>query len=119
MTASFIDLDSARAQRAAIVSEALVFMTDLARLVVNEAIAHADRAFAIADPAHDTDPELAREVYQAAHRRLGASLRRRLGCEAHPDIKRQVLEQAERVFRARVLQLEDDRDTKITGGDLQ
>ncbi len=117
MTASFIDLDSARAQRAAIVSEARAFMTDLARLVVNEAIAHADRSFAIADPALDTDPELARDVYRAAHRRLRATLRRRLGRPANPDVECQVLEQASRVFQGRVLQLQDQRDaTKSNGG---
>ena len=95
------------------------YMNDLARFVVDESMAHADRAFAIADPAYDADPDLARDVYRAAHRRLRTSLQRRLGREAHSEMERQVLEQAQRVFRARVLQLQDARDAKITGGGLQ
>ena len=115
MSAIVIDLAVVRTERDTIVSHARAFMADLARFVVQGSIAAADRAFAVADPAHDTDPDLARDVYRAAHRRLRANLRRRLGREAHPDMERQVLEQGERVFKGLILQLEDERDAKLGG----
>ena len=115
MSAALIDLTGVRARRDAIVSQAHAYVTNLARFVVVEGMAHADRAFAVANHAHYTDPDLARDVYRAAHRRLRASLRRRLGRPVHSDVECQVLEQAERVFRARVWQLQDGRDQLAIG----
>jgi len=105
-----IDIAAARDRRAAAKRHAHQLGQVIADRLVSQAISQAERAFRVADPILASDPEMARDIYRGAHRRLRLGLRRFLGVEASADLTRRVLKQAETVYRGEVWPLIDERD---------